>query len=64
MTKINTEKDTKQKAEPVIVTTAQRTIEIKARMFDLMAHRESVNQKVGKELQELHTEITELTKLD
>jgi len=60
MSKENKE-EVKEK-EPV--TPAQRTIEIKARMFDLMAHRDSVNKQIGKELQELHTEITELTKLD
>ena len=39
---------------------AQRIIEIKARMFDLMAHRDAVNKQVGQELQMLNTELAEL----
>ncbi len=39
---------------------AQRIIEIKARMFDLMAHQDAVNKQVGQELQMLNTELAEL----
>ena len=39
---------------------AQRIIEIKARMFDLMAHQDAVNKQVGQELQMMNTELAEL----
>ena len=39
---------------------AQRVIEIKARMFDLMCERDRVNKQVGQELQMLNAELAEL----
>ncbi|MCH9737103.1 MAG: hypothetical protein K0U78_21555 [Actinomycetia bacterium] len=38
----------------------QRVIEIKARMFDLMAHRSAVNKEVEQELHALNNEMKTL----
>lgn len=51
-----------KKAQPKAADkSAQRIIEIKARMFDLMAHRNSVNKNIEKELESLNNELRDIS---